>query len=100
MTVRQLIPAALVGCLSSSAVLALWIPAARYLFALLAGGYALFVALFAARAARPHGLRCAAALTLVFPILHFSYGSGSLRGIRDHLVARGAPHQGTLQLSR
>jgi glycosyltransferase involved in cell wall biosynthesis len=100
MTVRQLIPAALVGCLSSSAALALWIPAARYLFALVAGGYALLVALFAARAARPHGLRCAAALTLVFPVLHFSYGSGSLRGIRDHLVARGAPREGTLQLSR
>ena len=100
MTVGQLIPAALVGCLSISAALALWIPAARYLFALAAGGYALLVVLFAARAARQHGLRCAAALTLVFPILHFSYGSGSLRGIRDHLVARGAPPQGTLQLSR
>ena len=100
MTVRRLIPAALVGCLSSSAALALWIPAARYLFALLAGGYALLVALFAASAARPYGLRCAAALTLVFPVLNLSYGSGSLRGIRDHLVARGAPRQGTLQLSR
>ena len=100
MTVHQLIPAALVGCLSSSAALALWIPAARYLFALVAGGYALLVALFAARAGRPHGLRCAAALTLVFPVLHFSYGCGSLRGIRDHLVARGVPRQGTLQLSR
>jgi hypothetical protein len=100
MTVRQLIPAALVSCLSSSAALALWIPAARYLFALLAGGYALLVALLAARAARPHGLRCAAVLTLVFPVLHFSYGSGSLRGIRDHLVTRGAPRPGTLQLSR
>ena len=100
MPLRQVVPAALVGCLSSSAALALWIPAARYLFALAAGGYALLVVLFAARAARQHGLRCAAALTLVFPILHFSYGSGSLRGIRDHLVARNAPPQGTLQLSR
>jgi glycosyltransferase involved in cell wall biosynthesis len=100
MTVRQLIPAALVGCLSSSAALALWIPAASYLFALVAGSYALLVVLFAARAARSHGLRCAAALTLVFPVLHFSYGSGSLRGIRDHLVARSVPRPGTLQLSR
>jgi glycosyltransferase involved in cell wall biosynthesis len=100
MTARQLIPAALVGCLSSSAALAPWIPAARYLFALVAGGYAVLVALFAARAARPHGLRCAAALALVFPVLHFSHGGGSLRGIRDHLVARGVPPQGTLQLSR
>jgi len=33
-------------------------------------------------------------------VLHFSYGSGFLRGIRDHLVARGAPRPGTLQLSR
>ena len=100
MTVGQLIPAVLVGCLSSSAVLALWIPAARYLFALLAGSYALLVVLFAASAARSHGLRCASALTLVFPVLHFSYGSGLLQGIRDHLVACGTPRQGTLQLSR
>ena len=100
LTVRQLIPAVLVGCLSSSAALAPWIPAARYLLALVAGSYALLVVLFAARAARSHGLRCAAALTLVFPVLHFSYGSGFLRGIRDHLVARGAPRPGTLQLSR
>jgi glycosyltransferase involved in cell wall biosynthesis len=100
MTVGQLIPAALVGCLSSSAALALWIPAARYLLALVAGAYTLLVVLFAAQAARQHGLRCAAVLSLVFPILHFSYGSGSLRGIRDHLVARGVPPQGTLQLSR
>jgi glycosyltransferase involved in cell wall biosynthesis len=100
MTVRQLIPAVLVGCLSSSAALALWIPAARYLFALLAGSYALLVVLFAAGAARSHGLRCAASLTLVFPVLHFSYGSGFLQGIRDHLVARGAPRPGALQLSR
>jgi hypothetical protein len=99
MTARQLIPAALVGCLSSSAALALWIPAARYFFALVAGSYALLVLLFAAGAGRSHGLRCAAALTLVFPVLHFSYGSGFLRGIRDHLVAR-TPQPGTLQLSR
>jgi glycosyltransferase involved in cell wall biosynthesis len=99
MTARQLIPAALVGCLSSSAALALWIPAARYFFALVAGSYALLVVLFAAGAGRSHGLRCAAALTLVFPVLHFSYGSGFLRGIRDHLVAR-TPQPGTLQLSR
>jgi glycosyltransferase involved in cell wall biosynthesis len=100
LTCGQLFPAALVGCLSSSAALALWIPAARYLFALVAGGYALLVVLLAARAARPYGLRCTAALTLVFPVLHFSYGSGSLQGIRDHLVAQGVPPQGTLQLSR
>jgi glycosyltransferase involved in cell wall biosynthesis len=100
MTVRQLIPALLVGCLSSSAALALWIPAARYLFALVAGSYGLLVILFAAGAARSHGLRCAAALTVVFPVLHFSYGSGFLRGIRDHLVARGESQPGALQLSR
>src|SRR3954470_23961847 len=100
MTVRQLIPAMLVASLSTSAALALWIPPARYLFAAVAGSYALLIVVFAAAAVRTHGLRCAAALTAVFPILHFSYGSGFLRGIRDHLVARSAPHPGTLQLSR
>jgi glycosyltransferase involved in cell wall biosynthesis len=99
-TVRQSIPAVLVGCLSSTAALAAWIPAARYLFALMAGSYALLVVLFAGQAAHAHGLRCAAALTLVFPVLHFSYGSGFLRGIRDHLVAHDEPRPGTLQLSR
>jgi glycosyltransferase involved in cell wall biosynthesis len=99
-TVRQWIPALLVGCLSSSAAPAMWVPAARYLFALVAGSYALLVVLVAARAAHAHGLRCAAALTLVFPVLHFSYGAGFLRGIRDHLVAPGEPHPATLQLSR
>jgi hypothetical protein len=37
---------------------------------------------------------------MVFPILHFSYGSGFLRGIRDHLVARSASRSGALELSR
>ncbi len=100
MTLRQLIPALLVGSLSSLAALALWIPAARYLFALLAGCYGLLVVVFALSAARSHGIRCAAGLTLVFPVLHFSYGSGFLRGIRDHIVAQSAPRAGGLQLSR
>jgi glycosyltransferase involved in cell wall biosynthesis len=100
MTVGQLIPAVLVACLSTLAALAAWIPAARYLFALLGGGYALLVVVFAASGARSHGLRCAAALTVVFPVLHFSYGSGFLQGIRDHLVGYDMPRQGTLQLSR
>jgi hypothetical protein len=100
MTVRQLIPALLVACLSTSLALALWVPAARYLFALVAGSYALLVLVCATAAIREHGFRCAAALTAVFPILHFSYGSGFLRGIRDHLVTQGAAQPGALQLSR
>jgi glycosyltransferase involved in cell wall biosynthesis len=100
MTIRQLIPAILVGSLTSSAALALWIPAARYLLAIVAGSYALLVILFAAGAIRSRGLRCAAALTVVFPILHFSYGSGFLRGVRDHMVAHSTPRPGALQLSR
>jgi hypothetical protein len=100
MTIRQLIPAILVACLSTSAALALWVPAARMLLAAVAGSYALLVLLCAVAAIPAHGVRCAAALTAVFPVLHFSYGSGFLRGIRDHLVARNAPRPGTLQLSR
>ena len=100
MTIRQSIPALLVGSMSSTAALAPWLPAARYIFALLAGFYALLVVLFAAGVVRSHGFRCAAALLVIFPVLHFSYGGGLLRGIRDHLVAYTAPRPFALHLCR
>jgi len=55
---RQLIPAALVGVCRARPRSPLWIPAARYLFALVAGSYALLVVLFAAR--RPARMASAA----------------------------------------
>jgi glycosyltransferase involved in cell wall biosynthesis len=100
LTIPQLIPAILVACLSTTFAVAIWLPAARYLFAFIAGSYALVIAISAAATVQSRGLRCAAAMAIVFPVLHFSYGSGFLRGIRDHLVSQGTPQAGALQLSR
>jgi hypothetical protein len=78
----------------------MWLPAARAVFALVAGSYLALVLLCSAGAARTHGLRCGAALLAVFPTLHFSYGSGFLLGIRDHLLTRSAPRTSAFGLSR
>ena len=100
MTVRQLIPALLVAGLVGSALLSPWLPAARIVLSLVISLYASLVAVCALTALRPHGLRCAAALIAVFPILHFSYGIGFLLGVRDHLLTRSAPRTSALGLSR
>jgi hypothetical protein len=88
MTLRQLVPAGFVTTLLGAAVAGIfWQPA--WLAALgLAGVYVTAVLVSSARAFRSHGVRCAAALTLVFPVIHFSYGLGFLRGLRDGLFGR------------
>jgi GT2 family glycosyltransferase len=100
MTVRQLVPALLVAALVGSAALSVVLPAATAMFILIALAYTLAVLGSAVGAGARHGLGCAAALTAVFPILHFSYGVGFLLGIRDHLLARSAPRTSALGLSR
>jgi glycosyltransferase involved in cell wall biosynthesis len=100
MTARQLIPSVLVAGLAVSVALSWWIPIARLALAVLGGTYAAIVLGCACSSIPRHGFRCAAVLTLVFPTLHFSYGSGFLRGIRDHLIIRTPPQSGALVLSR
>jgi hypothetical protein len=53
-----------------------------------------------AAAAAGTDLRCGLALAAVFPILHFSYGFGFIRGIYDHLLARSLPKASEIGLSR
>jgi hypothetical protein len=50
--------------------------------------YAAAILVSSARVFRSHGIRCATALSVVFPVLHFSYGVGFLRGLRDGLFGR------------
>jgi glycosyltransferase involved in cell wall biosynthesis len=100
MTMRQLIPATLVAALATLAVAGLWSSAARDAFLGLLGVYALGVLLCTGIAIKTHGIRSAAALVLVFPVLHFSYGAGFLIGARDHFVVRSAPRASALGLSR
>lgn len=99
MTVRQLVPSLLIIALMGSAGASLWLPGAGAAFACIAGLYAAFVVVCSAAAAGTD-LRCGAALTAVFPILHFSYGFGFLRGIYDHLLTKGVPAAAETGLSR
>jgi glycosyltransferase involved in cell wall biosynthesis len=100
MTLRQLVPTLLIVALLGLAALSLWLPLARRGFALLALTYGLGVLVCSLGAAPRHGLPCATALIAVFPTLHFSYGFGFLRGIRDHFLARKPARTAALGLSR
>jgi glycosyltransferase involved in cell wall biosynthesis len=88
MTLRQLVPAAFVVALLDAAVAGFfWRPA--WLAGLgLAATYAAAILVSSARVFRSHGVRCATALSVVFPVLHFSYGVGFLRGLRDGVFGR------------
>lgn len=88
MTLRQLVPAAfLIGLAGSAALGFLW-PPAWWLAAGIAATYAAAVLACAVRVAGSHGRRCALALTAVFPVIHFSYGAGFLRGLWSAVTGR------------
>lgn len=99
MTVRQLVPSILIAALIGSAGVSLTVPGAGAAFACVVAVYAAFV-LACSVAATGTDLRCGAALTAVFPILHFSYGFGFLRGIYDHVLTRAVPAAAETGLSR
>jgi glycosyltransferase involved in cell wall biosynthesis len=88
MTMRQLVPALFVLTLGIGAALALGFEWARVGLLMVAAAYASVVVVCAARAIPKHGIRCAAVLALVFPLLHLSYGVGFLRGMIDHFGRR------------
>jgi glycosyltransferase involved in cell wall biosynthesis len=88
MTARQLVPAAFVTTLGAALVTALFWKPAALIAAGIAGVYALAVLGCAARVARSHGFRCAVAIAGVFPVVHFSYGTGFLRGLRDGVFGK------------
>jgi glycosyltransferase involved in cell wall biosynthesis len=99
MTVRQLVPSILIATLLGPAVLSIWVPGLGAVSAAVAATYASLVVGCASMAAG-RDLRSGLALAAVFPILHFSYGFGFIRGIYDHLLARGLPKAGEIGLSR
>lgn len=101
MTLRQLIPSAFVIGFVGLAVLALFLPAAATLWLALVIVYALLAAFFAFPLTRTHGIRCALALFVAFPVIHGSYGIGFLRGLPELLRVRGKPRAAaTVPLSR
>jgi glycosyltransferase involved in cell wall biosynthesis len=91
MTLRQLVPAGFVSVVGGALLAGLFWPPAWILAAAIAAVYATGIIASAARIVRSHGIRCAAALTIVFPVLHLSYGAGFLRGLRGGLFGRRSP---------
>ena len=102
MTVRPLVPTALLMSLLVSAVTGLWWTPAAWAGAAILGCYTAVVLGAAFGGVRRLGVRAGAALTTVFPVIHFSYGLGFLHGIAVHMLrlTRRRPHAAAISLSR
>ena len=102
MTLRQLVPSLFLTTLGACGLAALWWRPAGLAGAGLAATYAAAVLAASAAVVPRHGLRVAAALALVFPVLHFGYGVGFLLGLRDHVLRprKLSPELAALPLSR
>jgi glycosyltransferase involved in cell wall biosynthesis len=86
MTLRQLIPAVFVVALFATALAAPWHRAAAALFFAILLAYAAAIVAYGAAPAVRQGVGCALWLCLVFPVLHFSYGFGYLKGVLDFMI--------------
>jgi glycosyltransferase involved in cell wall biosynthesis len=86
LTVRQLVPGAFVFSLIALTLLAPWSNMALILVGVLLLAYVAVNICTAAITAIRGQSKSAWALPLVFPVLHFSYGLGSLKGVVDFLL--------------
>jgi len=102
MTLRQLVPGLFLTTLAACGLAAVWWRPAALAGVGIAAAYAAAVLAASAAAAPRHGLRVAAALALVFPVLHVAYGLGFLLGLAHHVLRPGkrAPELSALPLSR
>jgi glycosyltransferase involved in cell wall biosynthesis len=81
MSPRQLVPPMFVSALVLASFLAIFNPIGRSAIASIVGAYTLADVVASVWSARHHGLAQTLALTLVFPVLHLSYGLGFLAGL-------------------
>jgi len=100
MTLRQMVPPLFVATLITAALAGIWLPAAAVLAAGIAGSYATVIAACSIGAARRHGVKCALALAVVFPVLHVSYGVGFLRRLVELVALPRSQRVAELPLSR
>jgi hypothetical protein len=101
-TMRQLVPSAFVMCLLFTTLLAPWSPLMALFCGIGVTAYLVADLSIASSVAIKKGVRCGLWSTIVFPILHISYGIGYLRGVLDFLILRKqeASDPFALQLSR
>jgi glycosyltransferase involved in cell wall biosynthesis len=85
-TVRQLVPAALLISLAVTLLLSPWLIVSRWAFAGVLGAYLVVLLLTMLQSSIRNGLRVSALLAATFPVIHFSYAAGSLRGIVDFVL--------------
>jgi hypothetical protein len=95
-TTRQVVPAVFVFVMSLSLILS---PLTKWMgttFLLGLASYFLVVLVGSAAALRSQKAKVALLALLTFPVVHFSYGFGSLRGLFDFVVRQlpgpGNPH--------
>jgi glycosyltransferase involved in cell wall biosynthesis len=88
MTVRQLVPPALLAALLWTGVAAIVAPGTVMLFAAVLGTYLAALMAAAIGASAGEGPRFAAVMLIVFATLHASYGFGFLRGLVNLAVRR------------
>lgn len=90
MTVRQVVPAAFMLALVITGLASLWLDVALIPFVGMILAYASVVIVFGMRTIGKLGLRSALVLCAAFPLMHFSYGFGSIRRAVELLARRGA----------
>jgi glycosyltransferase involved in cell wall biosynthesis len=90
---RQLTPGVFVLCLLITAATAPWSWWSAFVFAAILASYLLVDVACCAAVARHKGLKCGLLLSMVFPLLHFGRGFGTLKGIGAFLILR--RHLGT-----
>ena len=83
MTLRQLVPPTFLLALAATAILGPWVHRLGAAFVATAATYLLAVVGFSIAGGRKAGPSTMAALALVFPVVHFSYGVGFLRCVVD-----------------
>lgn len=88
MTLRQLVPSALVVSLLLTALFAPWSNLMAVLLGLIIVSYGLINLCVGGSVAFKGGLRCGFWSTVVFPTLHISYGLGYLKGALDFFILR------------
>jgi GT2 family glycosyltransferase len=88
MTMRQLVPSAFVMSLVLTAALAPWSNLMAVIFGSIIISYGVLDLCIGVGVAVKRGFRCGAWSTVVFPVLHLSYGIGYLKGVLDFFILR------------